>query len=149
MTCSYCADFHVETYPALKAEFIDTGKVRFILRELPLDAVASAAFMLARSAPKETYFDIIDLMFQKQRNWAFTDNPYNSLLNFSKQVGFTQSSFEKALRNQELLDAINAVRDRGVNEFGVNSTPTFFVNGKMHRGFLSKGEFDTLIKDEL
>ncbi|MEP4029840.1 DsbA family protein [Roseibium polysiphoniae] len=149
MTCGHCANFHEKTYPALKADYIDTGKVRFIFREFPLDAVAAAAFMLARSAPPEKYFEIIDIMFEEQRSWAFTDNPYNSLLNFSKQIGFTQESFEESLTNQGLLDAVNAVRDRGSNEFGVNSTPTFFVNGEKHSGALSVEQISEIIENEL
>ncbi len=149
MTCGHCANFHKKTYPALKSDYIETGKVRFIFREFPLDAVAAAAFMLARSAPADKYFEIVDIMFEQQRAWAFTDNPYESLLNFSKQIGFTQESFEEALTNQGLLDAVNAVRDRGANEFGVNSTPTFFVNGEKHSGALSIEELGKIIDDNL
>lgn len=149
MTCGHCAHFHKTTYPALKSDYIDTGKVRFIFREFPLDAVAAAAFMLARSAPADKYFEIIDIMFEQQKTWAFTDNPYNSLLNFSKQIGFTQESFEKALTNQGLLDAVNAVRDRGANEFGVNATPTFFINGEKQAGALSIEEMGKIIEENL
>ncbi|WP_417666809.1 thioredoxin domain-containing protein [Roseibium sp.] len=149
MTCGHCANFHKKTYPALKSDYIETGKVRFIFREFPLDAVAAAAFMLARSAPADKYFEIVDIMFEQQRSWAFTDNPYNSLLNFSKQIGFTQESFEEALTNQGLLDAVNAVRDRGANEFGVNSTPTFFINGEKHSGALSIEDMGKIIEDNL
>lgn len=149
MTCGHCANFHKNTYPLLKSEYIETGKVRFIFREFPLDAVASAAFMLARCAPAEKYFDVVDIMFEQQRAWAFTENPYNALLNFSKQVGFTQESFEKCLTNQGLLDAVNAVRDRGANEFGVTSTPTFFINGAKHPGALSIEEMGKIIEENL
>ena len=82
MTCGHCANFHTRTWPDLKKDYIDTGKVRFIFREFPLDPVASAAFMLARCAPQDKYFEIIDVMFEQQRSWAFTDNPYQSLLDF-------------------------------------------------------------------
>ncbi|MTI42913.1 DsbA family protein [Roseibium hamelinense] len=149
MTCGHCANFHTGTYPELKKEYVETGKVRFVFREYPLDPVAAAAFMLARCAPDEQYFDIIDIMFEQQRSWAFTDNPYNSLLNLSKQIGFTQESFEKCLTNQGLLDAVNAVRDRASTEFGVNSTPTFFVNGEKHSGALSFDEFSKIIEEQL
>ncbi|MEJ8473483.1 DsbA family protein [Roseibium algae] len=149
MTCGHCANFHKTTYPALKKDYVETGKVRFIFREFPLDAVASAAFMLARSAPEDKYFEIIDIMFEQQRSWAFTDNPYNSLLNFSKQIGFTQETFEEALTNQGLLDAVNAVRERGANEFGVNSTPTFFINGEKHSGALSIEQMGEIIEEQL
>ncbi|CTQ52705.1 Thiol-disulfide oxidoreductase D [Roseibium album] len=149
MTCGHCANFHKGTWPALKTQYIDTGKVRFIFREFPLDPVAAAAFMLARCAPADKYFDIVDIMFEQQRTWAFTDNPYQSLLDFSKQIGFTQESFEECLTNQGMLDAVNAVKDRGAGEFGVNSTPTFFINGEKVSGALSIDDMGKKIEEYL
>ncbi|WP_428641724.1 thioredoxin domain-containing protein [Roseibium sp.] len=149
MTCGHCANFHKNTYPELKSKYIDTGKVRFIFREFPLDPVAAAGFMLARCSAENQYFDIVDTMFENQRTWAFTDKPYQSLLDFSKQIGFTQKSFEECLTNQGLLDAVNAVKDRGANTFGVNSTPTFFINGEKHAGALSIEEMGKLIEENL
>ncbi|WP_067339727.1 DsbA family protein [Stappia indica] len=142
MTCGHCANFHKNTYPHLKKEYVETGKARFVFREFPLDPVASAAFMLARSVPEDKYFEVVDFMFAEQRAWAFTQDPYNSLLNFAKQIGFTQESFEKVLTDQALLDAINATRDRATKEFGVNSTPTFFFNGNKVSGAISPEELD-------
>lgn len=142
MTCGHCANFHKTTYPHLKKEYVETGKARFVFREFPLDPVASAAFMLARSVPEDKYFEVVDFMFAEQRAWAFTQDPYNSLLNFAKQIGFTQESFEKVLTDQALLDGINATRDRASSEFGVNSTPTFFFNGNKVNGAISPEEFD-------
>ncbi|MEM8703475.1 MAG: thioredoxin domain-containing protein [Pseudomonadota bacterium] len=149
MTCGHCANFHKNTWKPLKEQYVDTGKVRFIFREVPLDPVSAAAFMLARCAPAENYFEIVDTMFENQRAWAFSDNPYNSLLDFSKQIGFTQESFEECLTNQGLLDAVNAVRDRAANEFGVSSTPTFFINGARHPGAMSIDQMGALIDAEL
>jgi len=149
MTCGHCANFHKSTWPALKEQYIETGKARFIFREFPLDPVAAAAFMLARCRPADTYFEIVDTMFENQRTWAFSDNPYQSLLDLSKQIGFTQESFEECLTNQGLLDAVNAVKDRGANEFGVNSTPTFFINGEKHSGALSIENMGKIIEENL
>jgi protein-disulfide isomerase len=149
MTCGHCANFHKGTWPDLKKDYIETGKVRFIFREFPLDPVAAAAFMLARCAPADKYFDIVDIMFEQQRSWAFTDNPYQSLLDFSKQIGFTQESFEECLTNQGMLDAVNAVKDRGAGEFGVNSTPTFFINGEKVSGVLSIDDMGKIIEENL
>ena len=142
MTCGHCANFHKNTYPHLKKEYVETGKARFVFREFPLDPVASAAFMLARSVPEDKYFEVVDFMFAEQRAWAFTQDPYNSLLNFAKQIGFTQESFEKVLTDQALLDGINATRDRASSQFGVDSTPTFFFNGNKVNGAISPEEFD-------
>lgn len=149
MTCGHCANFHKTTYPHLKSEYIETGKVRFLFREFPLDPVATAAFMLARCAPEDKYFEVVDAMFADQRKWAFTNDPYNSLLNFAKQIGFTQESFDSCLQNQELLDGINAVRERASNSFGVNSTPTFFVNGERVNGAITVEQLDEALQKHL
>lgn len=130
MTCPHCAAFHAETWPALKTQYIDTGKARFIFREFPLDPLAAAASMLARCAPEDKYYDMIDLFFDHQREWAYTDKPLDALQNMAKQAGFTQMSFEACLTNQKLLDGINASKDQAMAKFGVNSTPTFFINGQ-------------------
>jgi len=146
LTCGHCAAFAVQTFPGLKTKYIDTGKVRFIMREFPLDPLAAAAFMLARCAGEGKYFHLVDLFFEKQADWTRTDDPVAALLNLSKQAGFTQESFEACLTNQELLDGVNAVKDRGAQEFGVDSTPTFFVNGQVVRGAKTLAEFDAILE---
>ncbi len=148
LTCGHCAAFHMQTYPALKEKYIDTGKVRFIMREFPLDPLAAAAFMLSRCAGDGKYFGMVDLFFEKQADWTRTDDPVAALLNLSKQAGFTQESFEACLTNQELLDGVNGVKDRGA-QFGVDSTPTFFVNGQVVRGAKTIGEFDAILEPML
>lgn len=145
LTCGHCANFHKATLPEIKKQYIDTGKARMIFREFPLDPVAAAGFMLARCAPEDKYFDVMDALFADQRAWAFTNDPYNAMLNFSKQLGFTQESFEACLTNQSLLDGVNAVRDKAGNEFKVDSTPTFFINGEKATGALSFEEMSKII----
>ncbi|CUA94708.1 DsbA family protein [Pannonibacter indicus] len=149
LTCGHCANFHKNTLPELKKQYIDTGKAKMIMREFPLDPVASGGFMLARCAPQDKYFDVLSAMFADQRSWAFTQDPYNAMLNFSKQLGFTQESFEACLGNQQLLDGITAVQERASKEFGVNSTPTFFVNGERIVGASSFDEFAKVIEKHL
>lgn len=135
MTCGHCASFHKQVYPHLKTKYIDTGKVRLILREFPLDPLAAAAFMLARCAPQDKYFDMVSLFFDSQPVWTRTEQPVDALFNLSKQAGFTQESFKQCLTNQTLLDGVNAVKDRGAEKFKVDATPTFFVNGQRVRNF--------------
>jgi protein-disulfide isomerase len=145
MTCSHCASFHEKTWPTLKSKYIDTGKVRFVMREFPLDPLATAGFMLARCAGDAKYYAIIDLLFAQQKNWAFTDKPVENLANLVKQAGFTQESFESCLKNQQIYDGVNAVRDRGAKTLNINSTPTFFINGQTQRGALSVEELDKIL----
>ena len=144
LTCPHCAAFHRDDLPAIKAKYIDTGKVYFILREFPLDPVATSAFMLARCAPPEQYFPIVDLLFEQQKNWAFVNDPATALLNMVKQAGFTQESFEACLRNQQILDGVNWVKNRG-SQLGVDATPTFFFNGKKVSGEQSLAEIDSIL----
>jgi len=145
MTCGHCANFHNNTWPELKEKYVDTGKVRFIVREFPFDPRAAAAFMLARCAPNDAYFPMIDALFAQQKSWAFTENARTPLENIAKLAGFTQESFAACLTNQKLLDDVNAVKTRGETEFGVASTPTFFINGKKYPGAMSIEQFSAII----
>lgn len=131
MTCGHCANFHNKTFPDLKKKYIDTGKIRFIMREFPLDNLAAAASMLARCAGGDKAYPMIESLFQTQADWAYAKgSPLPKLFEIAKQAGFTQESFDKCLTDQKLLDQLTAVRTRASDVFGVNSTPTFFVNGK-------------------
>jgi protein-disulfide isomerase len=144
MTCPHCAMFHEKTYPELKKRYIDTGKVRFIFREFPLDPLAAGASMLARCAPKEQYFAMIETLFHEQRKWA-VEKPIPPLLTLAKQAGFSEQRFNACLSDQKMLDALEAERDRASKKFGVQSTPTLFVNGKMQRGGMTIDELAKVI----
>lgn len=144
MTCPHCAHFDETTFPEIKTKYIDTGKVRYILREFPFDPRAEAGFMLARCS-KDNYYPMVHVLFQQQRNWAAADNAREALLQIAKLAGFTQQSFEACLTDQKLLDDIRAVRTRAEQEFKVDSTPTFFINGKRYKGALSVDEMSAII----
>ncbi len=146
LTCSHCAAFHAETYPALKQRYIDTGQVRYILREFPLDPLATAGFMLARCDGDAKYYPIVDLLFSQQKTWAYSDKPVDTLQQLMRQAGFSQEKFEQCLRDQKVYDAVNAVRNRAAKEFNVTSTPTFFINGQRHSGNMSIAEIEKVIK---
>ena len=146
MTCSHCATFHTETYPTLKSKYVDTGKVKFILREFPLDPLATAGFMLARCAGDDKRTAVVDLLFTQQKNWAFVEKPIEALSNLVKQAGITQDKFESCLKDQALYDKVNEVRERGSEKFGVNATPTFFINGKRQSGEITPVELDKLLE---
>jgi protein-disulfide isomerase len=148
MTSGHCATFHEKTLPELKKRYIDTGKVRLIFREFPFDPVAAGAFMLARCAPKDRYFPLVDALFALQNKWA-VQRPIEPLLAIAKQVGFTQQTFEACLADQIVLEGIEAVRNRAASKFGVDSTPTFFINGVRHKGAMSIDEMAKLIEPHL
>ena len=145
-TCPHCAAFHKDVWPKLKTDYIDTGKIRFIFREFPLNDPALAAFMIARAAPKESYFPLIGVFFDTLETWA--KDPANGLLNIAKQAGFTQEKFDATLKDEKLAKGIMEIRDGGV-KFGVQGTPTFFLNGKPMRGEVTydslKADIDKLL----
>lgn len=145
MTCTHCAAFHQNVYGDLKKNYIDTGKVRFILREFPLDPLATAAFMLARELGEDKRDAAVNLLFSQQKNWAFVDKPLDGLANVLKQAGMGQERFEAILKDQALYEKVNKVRDRAAEKFGVNSTPTFFVNGEKYTGEVSLADIDKII----
>ena len=140
MTCPHCAHFHETTYPELKKRYIDTGKVRFIFREFPLDQLALAAFLLARCAGPDKYFPMIDTLFQLQKEWV-TQKPLGPLLAIAKQAGMSEQAFNECLQDQKLVDGIEDVRQRAM-KLNVQSTPSFFVNGKPLRGNYTIEEFE-------
>ncbi|MGA8497247.1 MAG: DsbA family protein, partial [Xanthobacteraceae bacterium] len=133
MTCPHCAHFEETTLPELKKRYIDTGKVRYVMREFPLDALAAAGFMLARCAGPDKYESVVETLFAKQPDWVI-QQPIPPLMAIAKQFGFTEESFNACLANQKVLDGIQEVRDRASEKLGVDSTPTFFVNGKKLSG---------------
>ena len=145
MTCPHCAHFQEATFPELKKRYIDTGKVRYIFREFPLDTLAAAAFMLARCAGDGKYYPIVDTLFNQQKDWAFAQNPIPPLSKIAKTFGFTDQSFEQCLSNQKLLDNMEEVRKQA-QKFGVTSTPTFFINGQMFRGAMTPQELDKQVE---
>jgi protein-disulfide isomerase len=134
MTCGHCAGFYATTFPELKSKYIDPGKVRFILREFPLDPLAAAGFMLARCAGDDKRNAIVDLLFAQQKNWALTDKPLEALAALLKQAGMSQKAFDACLQNDDLRDKVYKVHDRAAEKLGVTSTPTFFINGKKETG---------------
>jgi protein-disulfide isomerase len=130
-TCPHCAAFYNETFLTLKKEYIDTGKIKFVFREFPHQDAALAAFMLARCAPKEKYFPLIDVFFATQAQW--TQNPLEGLNKIAQQAGFTKESFEACMKNEAVAKEILAVRSKAEG-FGVTGIPTFFVNGERFEG---------------
>jgi protein-disulfide isomerase len=126
-SCPHCAAFYTDVFVQLKKDYIDTGKVRFILREFPHNDLGMAGFMLARCAPKDKYFPIVDVLFATQPKW--TANPLNELKNIALQAGFTEESFNACLKNQAVAKGIMEVRSKG-EAFGVSGIPTIFINGE-------------------
>ena len=147
MTCGHCAHFTTDLFPEFKKKYVDTGKVRYVFREFPLDNLAAAASMLARCTGTDKTFSLIEVLFEKQKEWAFGEgNPVPRLFEIAKQAGFTQESFDKCLTDQKLLDDITAGRTRAADVFGVSATPTFYINGKKLDGAPTMEKLDAAIE---
>ena len=149
LTCSHCADFHNNTFKEIKSNYIDTGKVRFIMREFPFDPRAAAGIMLARCAPEDRFFSMVDVLFQQQSNWSRAEDTQGALLKIARLAGFSEQDLTSCLTNQKLLDDVTAVRDRGRNDYGVQSTPTFIINGKRYPGNMPLNTMSALIESYL
>jgi protein-disulfide isomerase len=151
MTCPHCAAFNENVFPKIKSEYIDSGKVRYVFREFPLDIKAAAGSMLARCIAKDDagkYFAVIDMLFRQQNDWV-TKNTTETLTRIGKQAGLSQQAVEDCLKDQALLDKISADQKFANEVLKVNSTPTFFINGEMIRGETSFADFDKRIKSLL
>jgi protein-disulfide isomerase len=145
MTCPHCAQFEKDVFPELKTKYVDTGKVRFIFREFPLDGLAARASMLARCAGPDRYFPIIDGLFQTQQSWVVQEEGMEKLLQFARQAGFSKESFDKCMNDKDLFNKIVEVRSIGHEKFGVDSTPSFFINGKRLKGEHALKDFEAML----
>lgn len=143
MTCPHCAAFNATVFPKLKAEYIDTGKIRYIFREFPLDIKAAAGSMLTRciaNGDAQKYFAVTDMLFRSQNDWV-VKNTTETLTRIGKQAGLTQAQVEDCLKDQALLDKIAADQKYAAEVLKVDSTPTFFINGEKVKGEQSFEDF--------
>ena len=151
MTCPHCAHFNETVFPKIKSEYIDTGKMRYVFREFPLDIKAAAGSMLSRCIAKDDsgkYFAVTDILFKQQADWVMK-NTTETLTRIGKQAGMSQQQVEDCLKDQALLDKIVADQKYASEVLQVNSTPTFFLNGEKIKGETSFEEFDKRIKSLL
>ncbi|WLT09125.1 DsbA family protein [Bartonella apihabitans] len=144
LTCSHCGDFYRETLPSIRDKYIKTGKARLVFREFAYDARAQAGYMLARCVPEDRYFPMLQVLFERQMEWAAADDALPPLKKIAALAGLDENGVEACLKNQSVLDEVKSSFERG-KEFGVTSTPTFFINGKKYEGALSVDEMSSVI----
>ena len=143
LSCSHCANFHHGAFKDIKANWIDTGKVRFEMRDFPLRGPAIYAHALARSVPANAYSGMIDILFKKQRDWAASEDPLGELTRIARIAGIGQDAFTEIVQNRPLLEGIVAIAQNGYNKFNINSTPTFVINeDRVLRG---SGDYDRFL----
>jgi len=140
-TCPHCADFAHETFPKVKAEWIDKGKVKWVFRDYPLDRNALKAAMVARCAAPDRYAAFFETLFQQQTAWAMTNDPQQALRRIAILGGIGGEQFDKCFNDEELSKSIVAAEFEAQKNYGVESTPTFFINGKKLVGAIPYDEF--------
>ncbi|HEY8594293.1 MAG TPA: thioredoxin domain-containing protein [Devosiaceae bacterium] len=142
LTCPHCMRFNANTFPEVKSRYIDTGKIRYILRPYPRDNIDMLEWMLALTAQDSQH--VVDVMFTIQDQLYATDKPGDLLKSTALQLGFTEETYQGVLTNQDMYNNLVKLRDQAGTEFGLEGTPTFYVNGKMLSGELS---IDDLAKE--
>lgn len=141
LTCPHCAAFDILTLPDLKKKWIDTGKVKLVYRDFPLDQIAAKAAQIAECAGKDRYFGVIDLIFRGQPTWATASDPIAELAKPLRIAGMGENEIKACLANEAKANEV--VADvRGGEVLGVNSTPTLFIDGQLYKGARSVEEFD-------
>jgi protein-disulfide isomerase len=146
-TCPHCGRFGREVFPKIKAEYIDTGKVRYVFREFPLNVKDVACSMIARRIASDDsgkYFAVVDMQFRQQD--ALFEKTKETLEQIGKQAGLSQQAVEDCLKDQTLMNKIVADRNYAQETLKVEGTPTFFINGEMIAGEMSFDEIDAKIK---
>jgi protein-disulfide isomerase len=130
LSCGHCAKFHNEVFPELKEKYIDIGKVKFILRDFPLNASALYGSILARCAGKDKYYDVVHTLFVEQEKWAFDQSFMKKLGAYGKQYGLTQEQFDACVADKQLQEKIMVRMQEGSEKFAIDSTPSFVLNGE-------------------
>ncbi len=148
-TCPHCAQFHVQVFPFLKEEYIDTGLVRYTMRAMPTSpqAMSALAFMLGRCVDESRYYNFLDALFRTQQQWAFNPDPQarlDTLRAISQQAGMTDERFETCRRDEAELQRVQDQAEEAIS-LGVTATPSFFINGELQVGGLGWEQFEQLI----
>ncbi len=148
-TCPHCAEFHTALLPKIKTEYIDTGKVKFIFREFPLDQMALGVFMLTRCLPEEKFFPVTELMFRRQQLWMKAPNPNTEITKIMLMAGMDKSTFEACLKREDMARLMGDYAQKSAKDFGITSTPALFLNGQLIDGHKEmsdvKGAIDAAI----
>lgn len=142
LTCPYCRKFHLETFPTLKREYINKGKIRFILREFPIGHASGTATLVMRSAGQKddkAYFALYDKFITNQKRWISQKVRHDAIFKVASETGLTRAQYDAAIKDEKSITGLKWVKQRG-RRLGIIGTPTFFINGKKHRSVLTMKE---------
>ena len=147
MTCSHCADFHINTLPEIKKKYIDSGKLRLELRDFPLDGLALRASAMARLIDPNKYYKFVDMLFKKQKKWSRSGNPINELKKLGRLAGLEKTKIDIAIDDISVLEAIFKMRQQAEKKYNIQSTPSFVINEQYFlSGNLSVEKFEETFK---
>jgi protein-disulfide isomerase len=145
MTCPYCRQFQLETFPVLKREYIDTGKVRYVLRaEFPIGKQSGLATIALRCAPPDKHFVLYDKLMRQQVAWVSQEVRPDPIFKVAQQVGMTRAQFDSCRENRGMIEALNGIKERG-RTLGIIGTPNFFVEGKLVKSVLGIKEIREMV----
>lgn len=148
LTCPYCRQFHIKEFPRLKRELIDTGKVRFIIREFPIGRASGNATIALRCASMDKYLDLYGKFLTQQANWVSQDVRLDRIFAVAQQVGMKRSEFDACLKNQGMISDLQWVKDRG-RKLGIIGTPNFFIQNKLYKKQLTVAEIRQAVDQAL
>ena len=147
LSCSHCANFHNNTLPDIKKEYVDTGKVRFVFRNFPYDPPSLIGSVILKCVPKDVRYDYMNVLFLLRKNWVISDNAKSTqeLYKIMQSGGMSKEDFDNCLKRDDLADQIIKGRIDAQNEFNIQSTPSFLINGNLEQGNKSVKEFRQII----
>jgi protein-disulfide isomerase len=144
LTCPYCRKFMADTYPTFKREYVDTGKVRFIIREFPIGKASGTATVALRCAPADKYLALYEKFLTQQAAWVSQEVRLDAIGKVASQVGITGEQLDGCLKNQALVSQLNWVKERG-RKLGVIGTPNFFLNGRLIKSVIGMPEIRAMV----
>ena len=147
LTCPYCRAYHAKVFPRVKRTYVDTGRVRYIIREFAIGQTAGAAAITTRCAPKSKYLPLIEAYLSRQREWVSQEVRPDALYAIAETSGMSRAQFDKCLSNQSIIDGLTEVKQRG-RKYGVVGTPTFFINGQKLQGEVTFEQMKALIEPQ-
>jgi protein-disulfide isomerase len=145
LSCPHCAHFAMSVLPKLKEKWLDSGKAKLVYRDYPLDEPALRAAMIARCAPPDRFFPLIESLFETQDKWVVVKDWRAALERLTRLAGVSKKDFDACLANKTIEDQVAGSRLVATQQLDVNSTPTFFVNGKKFEGEPTFEAFDQLL----
>jgi len=144
LTCPHCRNYHRNVFPKVKRQYIDTGKVRYIIREFPIGRSAGNAAIATRCVPENKYLGLTEAYLSRQGQWVSQDVRLDKIYAVAKSSGLSRAEFDKCLANQSIIDGIKEVKQRG-RKYGVIGTPTLFINGQKAQGAVSFDQIKAMI----